>query len=45
MSNLEKSYLETVLIRHQGNVAKAAKALGIHQVTLHRKLQKLGIEK
>ena len=45
MSNLEKSYLEAVLSKHQGNVAKAAKALGIHHVTLHRKLQKLGIEK
>ncbi len=43
MEGFEKLYLKTLLERHQGNVTKAAKAAGIHSVTLHRKLTKLGI--
>ena len=41
MSKLEMMYLNALLEKHQGNVAKAARAAGIHPITLHRKLRKL----
>ncbi len=43
MEGFERLYLKALVKRHQGNVTKAAKAAGIHAVTLHRKLTKLGI--
>ena len=43
MEGFERIYLKALVKRHQGNVTKAAKAAGIHSVTLHRKLTKLGI--
>lgn len=39
----ETSYFLTILEEHQGNITRAANAAGIHTVTLHRKLRKLGI--
>jgi len=41
MAKLEMLYLNALLEKHQGNVAKAARASGIHPITLHRKLKKL----
>jgi DNA-binding NtrC family response regulator len=41
----EKSYFKHLLKHHRGNVAQAARAAGIHAVTLHRKLKKLGLKK
>jgi transcriptional regulator with PAS, ATPase and Fis domain len=43
MSEFEKTYLRAILEKHQGNVAKAARSAGIHPVTFHRKLRKLGL--
>lgn len=43
MEGFERLYLKELLKRHQGNVTRAAKSAGIHPVTLHRKLTKLGI--
>jgi len=37
----EKTYLKALLEKHQGNVAKAARDVDIHPVTLHRKLRKM----
>ncbi|MFH0960938.1 MAG: sigma-54 dependent transcriptional regulator [Pseudomonadota bacterium] len=39
----EALYFRTILEKHQGNVTRAARTAGIHAVTLHRKLRKLGI--
>ena len=41
----EKSYFKHLLKHHRGNVARTARAAGIHAVTLHRKLKKLGLKK
>jgi len=40
MLQMEMIYLNSLLDKHQGNVAKAARAAGIHPITLHRKLRK-----
>jgi len=40
MVQLESIYLNALLDKHQGNVAKAARAAGMHPITLHRKLKK-----
>lgn len=45
LAKLEKMYLNSLLRKSQGNVAMAARAAGIHPITFHRKLQKLGIKK
>jgi DNA-binding NtrC family response regulator len=37
----EKRYLERLLTKFEGNVAKAARHADLHSVTLHRKLKKL----
>ncbi len=37
----EKGYLKSLLMKFDGNVAKAARHADIHTVTLHRKLKKL----
>ncbi len=39
----EIRYLRAMLDKHRGNVTKAAQAAGIHPVTFHRKLRKLGV--
>jgi len=41
---LEKLYLQSVLIETGGSRTKAAEKLGIHKATLFRKLRKLGID-
>ncbi len=43
MSEFETTYLKALLEKHQGNVARAARTAGIHPVTFHRKLRKLGL--
>ena len=45
MAKLETMYLKALLENHQGNVAKAARAAGIHPITLHRKLRKFRSKK
>ena len=44
-SAFARDYFENLLERHQGNVTRAAQAAGLHPITLHRKLQKLGLKK
>ena len=39
----ERRHIETVLARCGGNITRAARALGIDRVTLHRKIEKYGI--
>ena len=40
MSEHEKLHIQTVLDRMQGNVSRAARALGIDRVTLYNKIKK-----
>jgi DNA-binding NtrC family response regulator len=44
-SAFARDYFENLLERHQGNVTRAAQAAGLHPITLHRNLQKLGLKK
>jgi PAS domain S-box-containing protein len=45
LADLERIFLEQVLAETGGNRSSAAKRLGIHRVTLFRKLKQLGLEK
>lgn len=40
LSQQEHEYIEYVLIQNDGNITKAAKALGLHRQSLQRKLKK-----
>lgn len=40
LSQKEHEYIEYMLIQNQGNIAKTAKALGLHRQSLQRKLKK-----
>lgn len=40
LSRKEHEYIEYMLIQHDGNIAKTAKALGLHRQSLQRKLKK-----
>ena len=42
--NLEASFIREVLARNEWSRMNAARELGIHKTTLHRKIRKLGIE-
>jgi DNA-binding protein Fis len=44
LSDIEKTLIETVLERTDGNQLKAAKILGINRNTLRTKVQKFGID-
>ena len=39
----ERAYLQRVLERHGGSVAKAADAINFDRASLHRKLSQLGL--
>jgi PAS domain S-box-containing protein len=41
---LEKAYIQSILVDTGGNKLLAAKRLGVHKATLFRKLKKLGIQ-
>lgn len=41
IDELEKEYIDFVLIRNQGNISKTARELGLHRQSLQRKLKKL----
>ena len=43
MAELEKAYLETCLEHFNGNVARTAKALGVHRNTLFNKINAYGL--
>ncbi len=40
LSQKEHEYIEYMLLKHEGNIAKTAKALGLHRQSLQRKLKK-----
>jgi len=43
LERLEKAYLESTLAEHDGNVTRAAQALGIHRSTLQRLMRRLSL--
>ncbi len=43
LGDVERGVLQRALLRAQGNVSAAAKALGVSRATLHRKLKRLGL--
>lgn len=40
LERMEHEYIDFILNGHQGNISKAAKALGLHRQSLQRKLKK-----
>jgi len=40
---VERSVIEKVLERHNGNISKAAKELGLTRASLYRRLEKYGL--
>jgi len=44
LQEMEAQFLREVLARNQWNRQEAARELGIHKTTLHRKIRRLGIE-
>lgn len=44
MGEFERRFMAKVLERNNGNLSKAAKALGIHRNTLSRKIATLGFD-
>ena len=44
LEDIEKTYIEKVLARTDGNQSEAAEILGISRRTLYRKMQTYGIE-
>ena len=45
VENFEKQVLMDTIRNHNGNLRKTAQALGIHRVTLYKKLEKYGISR
>ncbi len=43
LADLERSYIERILKSQEGNISRAAKILGIHRSTLHKKVHLYGI--
>jgi len=43
LGDVERGVLQRALLRAQGNVSAAAKALGVSRATLHRKLKRFGL--
>ena len=41
---LEDALIRRALDVHDGNVSAAAETLGIHRISLHRRLKKMGIK-
>ncbi len=44
VASFEKQQIETSINRHNGNISKAAKELGLERSHLYKKMKKLGIE-
>ena len=44
MGEFERRFMTKVLERNNGNLSKAAKALGIHRNTLSRKIATMGLD-
>ena len=44
LEEVEKHLIQRTLARHEGNVSKAAEALGLSRSALYRRLQKFGLE-
>ncbi|MTI21380.1 sigma-54-dependent Fis family transcriptional regulator [Fulvivirga sp. RKSG066] len=44
LEEIEKETIEEAIKQHQGNMSKAAKALGLGRTTLYRKMEKYGIK-
>lgn len=44
LEEVEKQTIEEAIIKHKGNMSKAAKELGLGRTTLYRKIEKYGIE-
>ena len=42
---LERDLIREALSRHQGNVTRAARDLGLERTNLHKKLRALGIKR
>lgn len=40
LSQIEHEYIDYVLLQNEGNISRAAKALGLHRQSLQRKLKK-----
>ncbi len=45
LTELEKNYIVEILNKCEGNITNAAKILGINRVTLHKKINRLGLKK
>ena len=45
LAAVERAHIERTLPRYEGNITRAAKALGIDRVTLYSKIKKYGIER
>ena len=43
IDSFERSILSAALRRHNGNVSRAARALGLHRQNMQQKLRRLGI--
>ncbi len=43
LDDLEKTAIEKVLLKHGGNISKAAKELGLTRASLYRRLEKYGL--
>lgn len=44
MERFERTHIQQVLSRHQGDKRQAAEALGVHLATLYRHIERLGID-
>ena len=44
LDELEKQAIQRALSRHQGNLTRAAQALGLGRTTLYRKMARHGLE-
>jgi len=43
LAAVERQHMLTVVRQAQGNISQAARVLGIHRMTLYRKLEALGL--
>jgi two-component system response regulator HydG len=45
LGEVEKKYVQQILEQNNWNISRAAKILGIHRVTLHKKIKRLNLKK
>jgi transcriptional regulator of acetoin/glycerol metabolism len=43
VSEFDARYLKKLLVRHGGNVSRAARAAGLDRMTVHKMLQRVGL--